>query len=369
MASHSVRPPVVDSSNDSLGFELVIADGGKVPARADWTYSPQLNLLLCKIDSKCPIAFRTSRPIPGNVRLRISPKFSRPEDRNTPVLNCPTHLTEHQGNGNQAPEHMAQCDSDTANYVVDRVSKHHSCWIDARVGRDGCLDQMESIRMMCFSSCSGGPNRRPIELQFTLEQENRVLAMRKLDVRVCACPARDRKLAEKTKEGSASSKRRRSKDDNSVTAVARLSSRDTDEEFVLPIQDRETYEIARKIAQAIGALAETENDGGAAKKRRRIRRNISTVTEWLKDLGLQEYASSFQQQGYDDLELCEHLTAKDLDAIGVRSHEHQQQLLQGAAELAEQPRARSNCLAAPNGHGERMVRIVVRRGMSQSGNT
>ena len=54
----------------------------------------------------------------------------------------------------------------------------------------------------------GGPNRRPIHIVFTLELENVVLGRRAIEVRICACPGRDRKqdekvaLSEKQQKGS-----------------------------------------------------------------------------------------------------------------------------------------------------------------------
>lgn len=50
---------------------------------------------------------------------------------------------------------------------------------------------------MCLGSCVGGPNRRPIQIVFTLECDNQVLGRRAVEVRICACPGRDRKADER----------------------------------------------------------------------------------------------------------------------------------------------------------------------------
>jgi len=51
---------------------------------------------------------------------------------------------------------------------------------------------------MCFSSCIGGLNRRPVQIVFSLESvDGSVLGQQSIEVRICACPGRDRQNDEK----------------------------------------------------------------------------------------------------------------------------------------------------------------------------
>lgn len=59
------------------------------------------------------------------------------------------------------------------------------------------------------------------------------------------------------------------------------------------------------------------------------------VCEWLRALGLSQYAESFLDNGYDDLEICKQVGDPDLDAIGVVSPQHRHKLLKSVRHLRE----------------------------------
>lgn len=59
------------------------------------------------------------------------------------------------------------------------------------------------------------------------------------------------------------------------------------------------------------------------------------VCEWLKALGLSQYATSFLDNGYDDLEICKQVGDPDLDAIGVENPAHRHRLLKSVRQLRE----------------------------------
>lgn len=59
------------------------------------------------------------------------------------------------------------------------------------------------------------------------------------------------------------------------------------------------------------------------------------VCEWLRALGLSQYAESFLDNGYDDLEICKQVGDPDLDAIGVQLPQHRHKLLKSIRQLRE----------------------------------
>ncbi|XP_049761931.1 sterile alpha motif domain-containing protein 5 isoform X2 [Elephas maximus indicus] len=63
------------------------------------------------------------------------------------------------------------------------------------------------------------------------------------------------------------------------------------------------------------------------------------VYEWLKALQLPQYAESFVDNGYDDLEVCKQIGDPDLDAIGVLAPAHRRRILEAVSRLREQDAA------------------------------
>ncbi|XP_055358535.1 tumor protein 63-like isoform X2 [Betta splendens] len=117
---------------------------------------------------------------------------------------------------------------------------------------------------MCNSSCMGGMNRRPILTILTLEtSDGQLLGRRCFEVRVCACPGRDRKTEEansaKLQTGAKQVKKRKSAPATDPDMCKRKSGSSTDEEEVLmlPVKGRERYNMLKKINDAL-ELAEKE---------------------------------------------------------------------------------------------------------------
>ncbi|XP_030050837.1 sterile alpha motif domain-containing protein 5 [Microcaecilia unicolor] len=62
----------------------------------------------------------------------------------------------------------------------------------------------------------------------------------------------------------------------------------------------------------------------------------NVVYEWLKALQLLQYAESFVDNGYDDLEVCKQIGEPDLDAIGVLIPQHRRKIHAAVRRLKEE---------------------------------
>nr|QJF53856.1 tumor antigen p53-like [Gobiocypris rarus] len=106
---------------------------------------------------------------------------------------------------------------------------------------------------MCNSSCMGGMNRRPILTILTLETfDEQVLGRRCFEVRVCACPGRDRKTEEenlKKINGDmvTGTKRKRQIPDKLKEPLPAAGPESDDDIFILHIRGKQRYDMLKTI--------------------------------------------------------------------------------------------------------------------------
>ena len=115
-------------------------------------------------------------------------------------------------------------------------------------------------QFMCFSSCTAGLNRRPLQVVFTLENAGQVLGRASVDVRICACPGRDKRVEEGAslpkQPRPASKPTKRPAGDMLTPPTKRHQSNATDTEvFTLTVTGRDNYEMLCRIRDAMQLAA------------------------------------------------------------------------------------------------------------------
>ncbi|XP_029452656.1 sterile alpha motif domain-containing protein 5 [Rhinatrema bivittatum] len=95
------------------------------------------------------------------------------------------------------------------------------------------------------------------------------------------------------------------------------------------------------------------------------------VCEWLKTLQLLQYAQSFVDNGYDDLEVCKQIGDPDLDAIGVWIPQHRRKIRAAVRRLKEEEKEAASGLyftLEPQGSPPRQgyTRHLVDRGQNKA---
>eukprot|EP01147_Barroeca_monosierra_P007548 gene7548-9827_t len=198
---------------DHIPMHLRIESDTRATCKASsWTYSPSLNQVFTNIDQVFPVTLETTKPVPDNVQLHIQLQFEK--DMFKPVPRCPTHSAE---DASPHREHILQSSNQKAHYSFDEKmrpyfivpvekSKTVEVVIDSRfswsmlypsrfnvgcvANLDGYLRHTELLKMKCFSSCSGGINRKSVCITFSLIQGSQRLGFARVTVRVCACPGK-----------------------------------------------------------------------------------------------------------------------------------------------------------------------------------
>ncbi|KAI1903327.1 hypothetical protein AGOR_G00026060 [Albula goreensis] len=262
----STVPTTTDYPGE-LGFQLHFQQSSNAKS-VTCTYSPELNKLYCQLAKTCPVQMRVDHTPPLGSIIRATAVYKKSEHVAEVVRRCPHHERISENNDGSTPRsHLIRVEgSQRTQYTEDSNTLRHSVLVPYEPPQLGSEWTTVLYNFMCNSSCMGGMNRRPILTIITLEtQEGLVLGRRCFEVRVCACPGRDkkteednfRKLQEKT-AGKTTSGTKRSFKESSQPAQRpegskkmKSNSSNDEEIFTLQVRGRERYEMLKKINESL----------------------------------------------------------------------------------------------------------------------
>ncbi|XP_014606682.1 PREDICTED: cellular tumor antigen p53 [Polistes canadensis] len=208
-------------------------------------YSQSLKKVYINMEQTLPIRFKWDPPVDG-LYLRTSMVFSLDQYRNDPVHRCHNHMAlsnpSNQDINPRIIKHVVRCSEPSS--IYENNNDHLSVITPLRTPQVGSQYVQLYFQFFCKNSCTSGMNRRPTELVFTLEDSQySVLGRRKLLVRVCSCPKRDKEKEENgtTNDVSGSNKRKRT-----VTPSKKV---------ILPSCDTHVYNIQLNVVGKENYLA------------------------------------------------------------------------------------------------------------------
>lgn len=240
-----------------FGFSAVIASTPKAGKNVNWTYSEKLRKLYAVVNAACPIRFVTERAPPEGSFVCAVAVFRESESRRENVLRCPAHRT--PANVVDAGSHGDQwfhCDHPQAQNCCDNANGGRHCVRLPLATEPFCLT------FGCRNSCAGGLRRRATEIVFLLQSPQGLdLARSIVQVKVCACPGRDRRHDEQQGEerqraapvprAALPSTSMHSDADGTDGSSSDSSGEDRAGTFVLRVNDRAVYRFLCQVHQSL----------------------------------------------------------------------------------------------------------------------
>ncbi|XP_068232996.1 cellular tumor antigen p53-like [Palaemon carinicauda] len=181
--------------------------------RNKWCYSQELKKLYVCPGVAVPLNITMSRWIDASIT--ITPVFHQSQYRMDPVVRC--YNCKNANNCDpQLVDYIVQVDGEGCSYEV--MQERPIVRVPVQPPSPGERSSILLLKLMCLTSCVGGPNRRPYCLVLTLRCNltGMEIGRQILDVKCCKCPSRDM--------GNDATSNKTKLDEGQVTKIRKLSS-------------------------------------------------------------------------------------------------------------------------------------------------
>ena len=130
----------------------------------------------------------------GGRFVRALPIFAEATDATIPVKRCPNHARPEDPSNYNFPclLHLIRFDSTEALYCEDLESGRLSVVIPLHPRQEGS-SPFPLLMKLCLGSDVGGINIRPLQVVYTLEDDqSNIIGRDVVNIRICCCPRRDK---------------------------------------------------------------------------------------------------------------------------------------------------------------------------------
>eukprot|EP00794_Sanderia_malayensis_P008042 gene8042-8905_t len=261
VASSSPTLPALPETSKfpgAFGFELSFGPPTEGATKSiDYTYSHSLQKLYVQRGAHCPFKFKSKMKPPEGSVIKCLPVFKGTHVLTEPVKRCSNHAVGEEETGNfdaASRYHFIRSDNGMAEY--ESLENGRLCVTFPFTGPQvGAEFQTELLSFQCFNSCGNSAHaKRRIDIIFTLEHANQVLGRQVIEVRVCACPGRDRQNEEHNALGG-QRKRRTSQ----TTSQSFKRKKNSAELYTVSTPHLKVYEILIRVQGLLDSITDNQN--------------------------------------------------------------------------------------------------------------
>ena len=199
--SSTCRNPSTIKYPGQFRFGVIFVVSSQSNRTRNTEFSVDLNKLYIDMNKWVEVRFSFGEQPHSGLYFRALPIFAEPTDATIPVKRCPNHARPEDPSNYNFPclLHLIRFDSTDALYCEDLESERLSVVIPLHPRQEGSSSFPLLIEFMCLGSDVGGINRRPLQVVFTLEDDQtNIIGRDVVNVRICCCPRRD-KLSEEAR--------------------------------------------------------------------------------------------------------------------------------------------------------------------------